>query len=115
MNISEIENRRELAEHGFLTAAGQQMLIQQDIPALIAHVRELETQLETERMRLGVCGVAALGYFTDCKEEYRSASLEDVLRLYAKAGELERQVKEMEVEIDSFRRCAALNKEQPNE
>jgi len=42
-----------------------------------------EAELETERLRLAACGVAALGYFTDCKPEYRSASLEDVLRLQA--------------------------------
>ncbi len=66
-----------------------------EIEKLRAHVRELETELETERMRLSACGVAALGYFTDCKDEYRSASLEDVLRLYAKAGELERLLDEV--------------------
>lgn len=44
-------------------------------------------ELETERMRLAACGVAALGYFDGCKDEYRSASLEDVLRLYASMKE----------------------------
>jgi hypothetical protein len=41
----------------------------------------LKSELETERLRLAACGVAALGYFEGCKDEYRSASLEDVLRL----------------------------------
>ena len=48
------------------------------------YIDHLETELETERMRLAGCGVAALGYFDGCKEEYRSASLDDTLRLYAK-------------------------------
>ena len=47
-------------------------------------IKELEAELETERMRLAGCGVAAIGYFDGCKEEYRSASLDDTLRLYAK-------------------------------
>ena len=47
-------------------------------------IKELEAELETERMRLAGCDVAAIGYFDGCKEEYRSASLDDTLRLYAK-------------------------------
>ena len=50
--------------------------------------RELEKELETERMRLAGCGVAALGYFTECADEYKSASLNDVLRLYQEAADL---------------------------
>ncbi len=50
---------------------------------------ELMEQLETERMRLAACGVAALGYFDGCKYEYRSASLEDVLRMQAKLAAYE--------------------------
>lgn len=41
-----------------------------------------KAELETERLRLAACGTAALGYFEDCKDEYRSASLGDILRLY---------------------------------
>lgn len=48
-------------------------------------------ELDVERMRLAACGVAALGYFTDCAQEYKSASLEDVLRLCAKIEAMERQ------------------------
>lgn len=36
---------------------------------------------ERERMRLAACSVAALGYFDGCADEYRSASLDDVVRL----------------------------------
>ncbi|MDS1045304.1 hypothetical protein QM013_34815, partial [Pseudomonas aeruginosa] len=44
---------------------------------------ELRAELETERMRLAGCGVAALGYFDGCADAYKSASLSDVLRLRA--------------------------------
>jgi hypothetical protein len=46
-------------------------------------IAELESALETERMRLAACGTAALGYFNGCLDEYKSASLDDVLRLRA--------------------------------
>jgi hypothetical protein len=46
-----------------------------------ARVKKLEAELEIERGRLAACGVAALGYFDGCQDEYRSASLEDVLKL----------------------------------
>ena len=43
-----------------------------------------EKELETERMRLVGCSIAALGYFKGCVDEYKSASLSDVLALKAK-------------------------------
>ena len=46
-------------------------------------VGALQAELETERQRLAACGVAALGYFEGCADAYRSASLEDVLKLRA--------------------------------
>ncbi len=42
---------------------------------------ELRKELERERIRLAACGSAALGYYEGCKDEYKSASLDDVLRL----------------------------------
>jgi hypothetical protein len=48
---------------------------------LQAEVAELKTELERERIRLAACGSAALGYYDGCKDEYKSASLDDVLRL----------------------------------
>lgn len=51
-------------------------------------VAELERELETERMRLSACGTAALGYYDGCADEYRSASLDDVLRLRAEVERL---------------------------
>ena len=63
------------------------------------YIDHLETELETERMRLAGCGVAALGYFDGCKEEYRSASLDDTLRLYAK---YEKQSAALKLAKDAF-------------
>lgn len=56
-----------------------------------ARIAELERQLENERVRLSACGSAALGYFEGCKDEYKSASLDDVLRLRERADLLQRQ------------------------
>jgi len=53
----------------------------QRIAALEAEVAELKTELERERIRLAACGTAALGYYNGCNDEYKSASLDDVLRL----------------------------------
>lgn len=61
---------------------------------LMARIAELEAQLENERIRLSACGAAALGYFEGCKDEYKSASLDDVLRLRERADSLERQLVE---------------------
>lgn len=47
----------------------------------LRHIVELREQLEVERMRLAACGTAALGYFNGCADQYKSASLADVLRL----------------------------------
>lgn len=44
---------------------------------------EAEAELDRERMRLAACGVAALGYFNGCHDDYRSGSLDDVLQLNA--------------------------------
>ena len=57
-----------------------------------AEVAKLQSDLETERMRLAACGVAALGYFDGCKDEYRSASLDDVLQLFEKNNQLRAQI-----------------------
>ena len=51
-------------------------------------VQMLREALETERQRLAACGVAALGYFDGCADEYKSASLSDVLSLRARYADL---------------------------
>lgn len=47
----------------------------------VKEIIRLSAELEREHGRLAACGVAALGYFDGCAEEYKSASLEDVLKL----------------------------------
>ena len=54
---------------------------QQKIYEKDAEIERLKAELERERMRLAACGTAALGYFEGCHEDYKSASLDDVLRL----------------------------------
>jgi hypothetical protein len=48
---------------------------------LITLYLEQDDLLETERLRLAACGVAAIGYFEEVDEKYKSASLSDVLRM----------------------------------
>jgi len=50
-------------------------------------LKEANDKLEVERMRLAGCSVAALGYFDGCDDEYKSASLDDVLSLYEQLKE----------------------------
>lgn len=54
-----------------------------EIIFLLDKIESLKLELEIERMRLVACGVAAQGQFEDCLEEYKSASLDDVLHLRA--------------------------------
>ena len=70
---------------------------------LIEQNKALEADLETERLRLAACGVAALGYFDGCKDEYRSASLEDTLRLYESNKELVKQLAEYKADAAKWR------------
>lgn len=59
-------------------------------------VGALREELETERMRLAGCGVAALGYFDGCADAYKSASLSDVLSLREKYDAAQARVAELE-------------------
>jgi len=70
-------------------------------------IEELEKQLETEQMRLTACSTAALGYFTDCLPEYRSASLEDVLQLRQQLVERDALVERMQSVIEDLEVYAA--------
>lgn len=73
-----------------------------DVARLIAERDAARNELETERMRLAGCGVAALGYFEGCKDEYRSASLGDVLQLKASHDALQEQVKMLRTAAANF-------------
>lgn len=53
----------------------------EDVADVRSELNSTKEELETERMRLAGCGVAALGYFDGCCDEYKSSSLDDVLRL----------------------------------
>lgn len=64
--------------------------------ALEAKLVESERKLERERLRLAVCGTAALGYFQGCKDEYKSSSLDDVLRLVKHAKAIHHRAKSKE-------------------
>lgn len=62
-------------------------IVPPDVEALRAEVEKLKAELETERMRLAACGVAALGNTADSVKErisndnpYYSASYSDVCR-----------------------------------
>ena len=69
------------------------------ITALTQRAEAAEAEREIERMRLAACGVAALGYFNGCEDVYKSASLEDVLKLRAEVEALRK---------DAARLCGAL-------
>ena len=56
-----------------------------------ARIADLEHALEVESMRLAACGTAALGYFDGCAGEYKSGSLDDVLKLLAELAAIKAQ------------------------
>lgn len=76
------------------------------ITAILAHIATLGEQVECERQRLAACGTAALGYFDGCSDEYRSASLDDVLALRAENERLLAHIATLEasreVDIDAL-------------
>jgi len=73
-------------------------------------IEQLRNELETERMRLAACSTAALGYFNGCKDEYKSASLDDVLLLKQKYDLLRRDaiVSLQSHENEIIEKCAAM-------
>ena len=72
-------------------------------------LKEANDELEVERMRLAGCSVAALGYFDGCDDEYKSASLDDVLSLYEQLKERDALLDECEpVVVDSIATCDLL-------
>ena len=65
-----------------------------EVIVMANEIERLRNECETERMRLAVCGVAAFGYFDGCKDEYWSASLNDVLQLRSEIERLRRELEE---------------------
>jgi hypothetical protein len=70
-------------------------------------IKELEAELDRERHRLAACGVAAFGYFDGCHDDYKSASLDDVLRLRAERDAANSRAKELEDGLSSVGSLAA--------
>lgn len=102
--------------------AADLLQVQQELLSSQAErIKELEVECEVERLRLAACGVAALGYFDGCKDEYKSASLDDVLRLNkrctdlrAELGDLPEAQAEMLSEIKQLRaQLAAIDAVEP--
>jgi len=100
--MQEIILRLEAAESDALEQARLNGMGASREAALMAKLEVAEKEVEIERMRLAACGVAALGYFEGCAEEYISASLNDVLALRAKIEAMERQ-EPFDAEGDVFR------------
>lgn len=69
---------------------------------LRAELTKAHAESETERLRLAACGVAALGYFKECRDEYRSDSLDHTLRLYAEKERLRLEVAAKQARIDEL-------------
>ena len=76
--------------------------LRQHYKIALEEITTLRQQLEIERMRLAACGVAALGYFDGCKDEYRSASLEDTLRLYEKVAQYKADAERLDFVLDNL-------------
>jgi hypothetical protein len=83
--VAELEKEREGTENGWGMEALQEQLA------------AVTKELEVEHGRLAACGVAALGYFEGCADEYRSASLEDVLALKDKLAAVTKELDELKV------------------
>jgi hypothetical protein len=74
------------------------------------YITQLEQELETERMRLAACGAVALANTPDSakdarkmQEEYRSASLDDVIRAVDSEMGLRRECDELKAHCEGFR------------
>ena len=64
-------------------------------------LEKLRAELERERLRLAATGTAALGYFDGCADEYKSASLDDVLRLKAERDRLQAKCEKYELALEA--------------
>lgn len=75
--------------------------------AFATRIAELMHNLETERLRLAACGTAALGYFDSCLDEYKSASLDDVLKLRQQLADTQRLLAESQAREKDLREGVA--------
>lgn len=87
-----------------LEAADEIEFLRTQNAALTDRLEAAERELETERMRLVACGVAALGYFEGCTKEYTSASLDDVLNLRKRLEAAERERDALRAKIEAMER-----------
>ena len=96
LRASQEQMRQEQTKHEPEWASKALSDMEAEVRLLREQLRQVQADAECERMRLAACGTAALGYFEDCAEEYKSASLNDVLRLKARAEAAEAQVERLE-------------------
>lgn len=80
-----------------------------EIASLLFHIEQLENNLETEHLRLAACGIAALGYFDACNEEYKSASLADVLSLHENLVRLEKENTQQRKDLETLHEWQVLS------
>lgn len=103
-NPGHIERLKQMEITGFLVHEEESASISERLMTVAQHERivgALRAELETERMRLVGCGVAALGYFDGCADAYKSASLSDVLRFRADCDAALARVAELERPLDA--------------
>jgi len=79
---------------------------------LVNEIKRLRAELETERMRLAACGVAAMcntetsikQQFDGMKEEYSSASLRDVQEMVKREMDLRSERDSLRAKLDELKR-----------
>lgn len=102
--LRELEQLQEMSRKWCNTIQDQEREIErlQDEKAILEmeavgykqEIEMLEAECEKERMRLAACGVAALGYFDGkCHDDYKSASLDDVMSLRKRADLVDKKLK----------------------
>lgn len=86
--------KRELRDSDFVALAAiytdvlqVARTMERELTAQVSLVELRGEELETERLRLAACSTAALGYFIDCADKFKSASLDDVLALVKREKE----------------------------
>lgn len=91
--IEDIEGDYKICKHSLEQ-------LKHDLIYKSARIKELEAELDRERIRLAACGSAALGYFEGCKDVYRSASLDDVLCLREQLADLRQRIADAPVVVE---------------